>query len=33
MWIYRHYHPGATIPITHLDIQLDVDDIYLKIDL
>ena len=33
VWIYRRYRPGATIPIHHLDIQLDVDDIYLKVDL
>jgi len=33
VWTYRHYYPGATILIHHLDIQLDVDDIYLKVDL
>jgi Uma2 family endonuclease len=33
VWMYRHYYPGSVIPIHHLDIQLDVDDIYLKIDL
>jgi len=33
VWMYRRYRPGGAIPIHHLGIQLDVDDIYLKVDL
>ncbi len=33
VWMYRRYRPEATIPLPHLGIQLDVADIYLKIDL
>ena len=33
VWTYRRYYQGATIPMPHLGIQLDVDGIYLKVDL
>jgi len=32
-WIYHRYGPGDRIPLHTLGIQLDIDDLYLKIDL